>query len=98
MQEGTTSSEFVEWCHYLNVLEFNRKTPEAYYLAQIAAEIRATSGQGTKVEDFLIRFERKKEDTRTPEERARQSEWRWGAWLTAHQRVEKDKKGKKGGK
>lgn len=55
----TTSSEFLEWCQYLDSKqnEFHR---EDYFFAQIAAEVRrglVKDPASIRVEDFLIKFE-----------------------------------------
>jgi hypothetical protein len=58
LKERITSSEFVEWHHYLeqDVNAFHR---EDYFLAQVAAEIRRTivrKPQNVKVADLLLKF------------------------------------------
>jgi hypothetical protein len=58
VQEGTTSSEFLEWQVFLEK-EMNEHRREDYYLAAIAAEVRRTiskSPRGVRVEDHLLRF------------------------------------------
>lgn len=68
VQEGTTSSEFVEWVRYLE-LEVNDFDRQDYYLAQIAAEIRrgnAKYPRQIKVEDFVLKFKTESEIRKNP--------------------------------
>jgi hypothetical protein len=56
-------SEFVEWIVYLEQLE-KKHTPEHYYLAQVAAELRRTIAKDpekVKVTDFLLQYEKQVE-------------------------------------
>lgn len=58
VQEGTTSSEFVEWVRFME-LDWTETKKEDYYRAQIAAEVarsHAKNPRNVKVTDFLIRF------------------------------------------
>lgn len=59
-QATTTSSEFVEWCAWMDAREA-RTTRDHYYLAQIAAEVRRgntkpSTARRIKIRDFLLRF------------------------------------------
>jgi hypothetical protein len=77
VQRHTTSTEFVEWCAFLDLLwEENQKWE--YYLAAITVKIeQAFSSEGSsaanlKIEDRLLKFKfdgrREEEDDLSPEE------------------------------
>lgn len=58
VQGGTTSTEFVEWCRFMEI-EVNEFHREDYFLAQVAAESRRAVSKHprqVRVEDFLLRF------------------------------------------
>ena len=85
MQQTTTSSEFVEWCHFLamDVNEFHRND---YYMAQIAAEIRrsnSTKPERIKTSDFILEFdmspEKEEPEEISPEESLRRKKAYWMA-------------------
>jgi len=81
----TTSSEFVGWQEYLRAEE-NETQREHYYLAQIAAEVRrgiSKKPKSIKLEQFLLRFERKKIESRplTEEEKQKRADKSKSIWL-----------------
>ena len=61
-QDANTSSEFVEWLVFLQEEEWEETTTTHYYLAQIAAEIRAIregfseSPKGVSIQDCILKF------------------------------------------
>lgn len=70
-RKETTSSEFVDWMVFFDIMvkeEDKRTKHEEYYLAQIAFEVYNSFAEKRKgkIEDFLIKFERK-----TPKQKKR---------------------------
>lgn len=60
-QSKISSSEFIEWLQFFEWEEFEEFSSEAFYLAQIAAEIRrgnVAKPKQIKVSDFLLKFEK----------------------------------------
>jgi hypothetical protein len=81
----TTSSEFLGWQEYLRAEESETKQ-EHYYLAQIAAEVRRgieKKPKSVKLEQFLLKFERRKIESRplTEEEKQKRAEKSKSTWL-----------------
>lgn len=81
----TTSSEFVGWQEYFEAEE-NETKQEHYYLAQIAAEVRrgiSKKPKSIKTEQFLLKFEREKIESRplTEEEKQKRAEKSKSTWL-----------------
>lgn len=65
----TTSSEFIKWIVYLDMMEEKKLTtitPDQYYLAQIAQVIAQTvsSKKTIRLKQFLIPFALKKKEKR----------------------------------
>lgn len=81
----TTSSEFIEWCEYLDLEETHGFHRTDYYLAQVAAEIRRMNSKNprkVKLLDFLLKFKRKEADKPKPGDadgRMQQSKQFWKA-------------------
>lgn len=87
VQAKTTSSEFVEWIHFLD-LEVNSFHRENYYLAQIAAEVRRGHVKDpgkVKIDDLILKFENKDPNLRvddlSPDDRMARSKSFWLATL-----------------
>lgn len=86
----TTSSEFVEWQEYFGAEEKDVRK-EHYYLAQIAAEVRrgiSKRPKSIKLEQFLLKFERKKQESllltkKEKQKRAERSKSVWLAYVNA---------------
>jgi len=59
VQRETTATEYVEWCHFLE-LEWNNPSRSDFYAAQTAAEVRklfAKNPRNIKTEDLLLTFD-----------------------------------------
>lgn len=84
----TTSTEFLEWCDYIEQ-DLRQHHREDYYLAQIAAVVQrgyAKYPKQVKLEDYLFSFNEEKgpKKPRTEEEQKRQtaaSKARWFAMV-----------------
>lgn len=66
VQNKTTSTEFIEWLAYLDLIEEEDEkafTVDRYYMAQIAAEVarnRVKNPNKIKIKDKQIKFVRKR--------------------------------------
>jgi hypothetical protein len=73
-QQGTTSTEFLEWVCFLEMEEYERHSKQDHYLAQIAAEIRqfreifSRNPRTVSMKEFLL----KREEGKSPSSRASQ--------------------------
>jgi len=82
LQEKTTSTEFLEWQHYLD-LDANAFHREDYFLANIAKAImtgQVKKPEELKIEDFLLKFKTASNEAPvqlTPEEKAAKSKAFW---------------------
>lgn len=59
VQKETTSTEFIEWCTFLDMEDWERTKREDFYMAQIAMEIARTRSSRPgqlRIEDFLLKF------------------------------------------
>ena len=71
VQAKTTSAEFVMWMAYLEQDQTDHRR-EDYYMAQVAAEIRRGNSkkpQKIRVDDFLLKYSKKKERQSTDEQK-----------------------------
>lgn len=67
----TTSSEFAEWCAFMDQEDAESFRRQDYYLAQIAAEVRRSyvkRPETVKIEDLLLKFTEEERPKRSPEE------------------------------
>lgn len=84
VQRHTTSTEFLEWCAYID-WEANAFHREDYYWAQIAEVMykawMGRKGKKTKLADFLLKFKSKdkKAEKLTPDERLKKQKSFWKA-------------------
>jgi len=64
VKRKTSASEFILWMEYLE-WEINAFDKTAYYLAQVAAEVRRSyvkTPKSVKFEDFVMKFRSKNEE------------------------------------
>jgi hypothetical protein len=68
VKRSTSASQFVLWMEYLE-WDINAFDKTAYYLAQIATEVRRSfvkNPTSVKVEDFIMKFKLKGDKTEIP--------------------------------
>ena len=99
LQAKTSSSEFVEWMHYIDK-EVNAFHREDYYLAQIAYFIcKVNEGKKSrfKLKDFLLKFGDNRKKEMSKEEATKQHKNFWMSVVGATQLLRKKKHGNRTG-
>jgi len=94
---SVSSSEYLEWIHFLDKKDTNTEKIE-HYLAALTAEVRKSyvkHPQKVRVKDFLFKFVKKAEKIKKDlsiAERTSRAKLFWGALLGSPQKPKKTKR------